>query len=428
MNIPRCVAYGTLSTLMLLVGASGARSETAQSPEPPWIRVRNETGQRWVAIDETGNALAIDAVESGSAIPLARLEARRHRCEPGGALLELAPSTEDATVLALRITEPTEAGATREKRIPLSANAPNVVTIDAAFGATIRPGIPTSISLGASEIAAGESLSGEIAVNAADLPVTLQLRAEPTGVVEVPDEVSAVDGIARIGITATRPSEDRQVLIRASAGGTERTASLLVQRQPWRLVALTTRRHRATGGADMVGTVHVTGMSEDTEPVLLRLVSSSALVRVPETVEVRWAQRLARADFPIETEPVDRPISVEIGAKGASGERTWTIRLEPLLAAALVIEPPQLRPGGSATATLTLSDVAPSTTEILVQSGPPGALAVPDRVTVEKGQRTVSFAVGRSLSGAAGPWLSVAPAAFPGLELRKSLDAAESPP
>jgi hypothetical protein len=414
----------SFSVLSMLAPATLVADEDAPDDggRAPFIRVRNETTERWVPVNAAGEHLASDPIENGGAIPLGPLVPGWYRAEPSGVQLGFAPAENLPGVLVVRIAEPSALPAAREYSIPLSVNAPNVLTLGAGFAPAIRPGIPTAITLADTEIDAGATVAGEISVNATDSPVTVQVRAKPSGVVKSVEAVTAVGGIARFSLEASRPAADRRVTMYAKAGGTEKSIGLLVRRQPWRLVAVTTRRHRATGGAEMVGTVHVTAMTEDSEPVILALESSSPLVRVPAEVEVHWAERLSRADFRVETEPVATPTAVRITASGASGERGWTVRLEPLLPAALVLDPPAPPLGATAIASVTLSDQAPTDTEILVRGGPEGTWTLPGRVPVKKGQRIVSFEVRRSTSGADDAWLSVALGDFPGLELRESLN------
>jgi hypothetical protein len=296
------------------------------------------------------------------------------------------------------------------------------VSVATDTGSTQTATSAVRIDVPSAELGPGEVVRASLVLEADDESTPVLLRADPPDAMHVPTQVLVHGTRADFEIRAGRLAENTTVRLEAVAGSSTGSTTFVVRRQPWRLAAVTTRHRRVTGGATITGTVHVVGMTEDTEPVRIQLQSLSPLATVPEAVEVRWGSRVSRAQFDVRTVETDVIASAPIAARGSGGERKWDLRVEPLLARSLVLAPPDPVPGTQATATLTLTDIAPTASTWLLAAHPQGFVVVPSRVRAEKGQKSLSFPLARIAPSAGNQgWITVAPERFPQLARRLAL-------
>jgi len=230
----------------------------------------------------------------------------------------------------------------------------------------VRPVIPTKLVLDPATVAGGIEVTAKVSFNASsDEGTPITLKSSVPEVAAVPAEATA-DGTEFTFIVKTSNVEKAQEIeISASAGGVLETAKVTVEPRAWRIVAVTFNRRNLIGGQPVLGTVHVEGMTEDTEPVVVRLRSMSENTTVADSVLVTYAPRLSRATFDIETMPVTHLQKGGIYASLAGEEKWGGFNLSPL------------------------APVAFSTGRTTVMPGD----KVPDRVVLETGETEIRIPV-----------------------------------
>jgi hypothetical protein len=171
------------------------------------------------------------------------------------------------------------------------------------------------------------------------------------------------------------------------------SAKVTVEPRAWRIVAVTFNRRNLIGGQPVLGTVHVEGMTEDTEPVVVRLRSISKNTTVADSVLVTYAPRLSRATFDITTLPVTHLQKGGIYASLAGEEKWGGFNLSPLAPVAFSTGRTTVMPGENLDTLLRFRLRAPSPAAILVTATPQGILKVPERVVLETGETEIRIPV-----------------------------------
>ena len=289
---------------------------------------------------------------------------------------------------------PLESSATPPEKWSLSPGSPSVVTLTKDWGLLVRPVIPTKLVLDPVTVAGGIEVTAKVSFNASSdkgTPVTLQSSAPE--VAAVPTEASADGTELTFIVKSSNVEEAQEIEISASAGGVLESAKLTVEPRAWRIVAVTFNRRNLIGGQPVLGTVHVEGMTEDTNPVVVHLRSISENTKVADSVLVTYAPRLSRATFDIETMPVTHLQKGGIYASLAGEEKWGGFNLSPLAPVAFSTGRTTVTPGENLDTLLRFRLQAPSPATVLVTAEPQGIVKVPDRVVLEAGETEIRIPV-----------------------------------
>jgi len=289
---------------------------------------------------------------------------------------------------------PLDNPATPPEQWSLAPGSPSVVTLTKDWDLLVRPVIPTKLVLDPATVAGGIEVTAKVSFNASsDEGTPITLKSSVPEVAAVPAEATA-DGTEFTFIVKTSNVEKAQEIeISASAGGVLETAKVTVEPRAWRIVAVTFNRRNLIGGQPVLGTVHVEGMTEDTEPVVVRLRSMSENTTVADSVLVTYAPRLSRATFDIETMPVTHLQKGGIYASLAGEEKWGGFNLSPLAPVAFSTGRTTVTPGENLDTLLRFRLRAPSPAAVLVTATPQGIVKVPDRVVLETGETEIRIPV-----------------------------------
>lgn len=148
----------------------------------------------------------------------------------------------------------------------------------------------------------------------------------------VPTEVVVPEGMefATFAITTRRVTSDQTVQVTATEGSNQATATVSVR--ALRIIRIELDRNSLVGGGRMKGRVHISGLAQDNENVLLRSLDS--VVQVPSEVTV--PRGTSMVEFEVSSSMVGAPVQVELQAE-RDGVVTTLLTVEPRRIAGSVV-------------------------------------------------------------------------------------------
>jgi hypothetical protein len=185
-------------------------------------------------------------------------------------------------------------------------------------------------------------------------------------------------------------SADTTVFISANANNSSRSSSFTVQPARQVPTSVTLNPTSVLGGAAAQGTVQI-GAPAPAGGLSVTLTSNNAAATVPGTVLVPAGQ--TSATFNVATAAVTSPATATITASagGVSVSSNLTVRV--LAPTTLVFSPATVTGGASSTATVTVSDPAPTAGTTVLLSSNIVAAKVPVSVKIAAGQTSATFVV-----------------------------------
>lgn len=154
------------------------------------------------------------------------------------------------------------------------------------------------------------------------------------------------------------------------------------------------------GGGSVQGALTVATAAPSGGTTVALSSSNPSVASVPASVTVPAGA--TSATFAVTTGAVSATTSVTITAAFASGARTATLTVTPLLVSSLAVSPASVVGGAASQGTVTLSTAAPAPGVAVGLSASDGTLAsVPSSVTVAAGATSATFAIGTSAVTAA---------------------------
>jgi hypothetical protein len=251
----------------------------------------------------------------------------------------------------------------------------------------------SNLSVSPSTITSGATATGTVSIDApapaGGTSVSLAVdksAASVTSTVVIP----AGQTTATFTVFTSSVSADTTVFISANANNSSRSNSFTVQPARQVPTSVTLNPTSVLGGAAAQGTVLI-GAPAPAGGLSVALTSNNAAATVPGTVLVPAGQ--TSATFNVATAAVTAPATATITASagGVSVSSNLTVRV--LAPTTLVFSPATLTGGASSTATVTVSDPAPTAGTTVLLSSNNVAAKVPVSVKIAAGQTSATFVV-----------------------------------
>lgn len=215
-----------------------------------------------------------------------------------------------------------------------AVKADTAVALGASYGGvtknlnpTVKPAALAAVSVKPTSVASGKTCTVTVTLlgKAATGGKIVNLSASNTALVTLPASVTVLEGSSTASVTANagRVANDGAVTISATADGITKTAALTIQAP--RLNALTLSSTSVTGGANVTGTVTLTGYAAAT--ITVGLSSSDPSVTVPASVNV--ATGSIKGSFRVTTAAVGSTKTVSITATYNGVSKQVTLAVNP---------------------------------------------------------------------------------------------------
>ncbi len=235
---------------------------------------------------------------------------------------------------------------------------------------------------GGQVVSASVSLTGN--AGAGGLKVDLSVN-DPSASVPTSVTVPAGQLFGAFNVSTFPVVDDRVVTIRATADGLVKTRQITVERP--RLASVKVAPSAFAGGEQVTGTVQLTGIAP-TGGIAVALSSSDAAITMPMTVMVEAGQSSATFDATVMPVTADRDVMVSAIHRGQTV--TETVRLEKTVLSKLRFSSTEALGGETLQLSVDLNGPAPTDgMEVSLASNHP-AIAVPNRITVPAGERSVT--------------------------------------
>jgi hypothetical protein len=252
-----------------------------------------------------------------------------------------------------------------------------------------------SLSLSASEITGGNSVTGTVSLNglakAGGFPVSLRSNLPalpvPTLVAVSQGQVSAT---FTISTQTTNTLETATLMALDLASGSTQTATLQIDPAALaQLSAFTVAPSTVQGGTSLTGTLELTERAAF-GGIVVSLSSDNAVVQPPASVAIQGNS--TTTTFTIPTTAVSAPQAANLTA--TLGNTTLTAQATVAPALQLTLSESSVTGGSSVTATVTLGKAAPASGAIItIASGDITAAQTPGTVTIAAGQTSATFTV-----------------------------------
>jgi hypothetical protein len=403
---PQPLAKFVSWALAALVGvAAVAETSSAQT-----FRFRNETDSKLIAYRAGDGAEPVEVKE-------ATLEpgASGFAPEPNPESVYYAPEAKRGLAMAVAVAEnddsdksatlsvrrfegagpwPAADPRTASATWKLAPGLPTVVTLTKDWEILVRPVIPTGIVVKPSTIPGGYPVRAEITFSSPSAGTPIMLESSNPEIAAVPENAET-DGVhLSFPVTTFDVDDERKVEISVISAGVRETATLTVEHREVQVVAVTFNRRNLIGGEPVLGTVHVKGMTEDTEPVTVKLSAQDKYASVPETVVVNYAPRISKATFDIETKPVPHLRKGGVNAVIGDGDEKWGgFTLTPLVPESFSADRDSVQPGESFEAALGFRITPEQPASIVLSASPEGLVDVPAKVALQPGDTRVAVPV-----------------------------------
>lgn len=276
----------------------------------------------------------------------------------------------------------------------LAPGSPTVVTLTKDWEILVRPVIPRGIVVKPSTIRGGYPVRAEVTFSSPSTGTPVMLESSNPEIASVPENAET-DGVRLSFPVKTFDVEDeRNVEISVITAGVRESATLTVEHREVMVIAVTFNRRNLIGGEPVLGTVHVKGMTEDTESVTVKLRAQDEYTSVPETVVVKYARRISRATFDIETKPVTHLRKGGVNAVIGDGDEKWGgVTLTPLVPVSFSADRESSKPGESFEAVLGFRITPKQPASILISASPEDLVDVPAKVALQPGDARVTVPV-----------------------------------
>ena len=315
----------------------------------------------------------------------------------GGALVTLSTSSASSS-LPDSVTVP--AGATTVS-FPITTSkvaADTSATISATTDGTVQTTTlaivsaqAITVSLNPTSILGGNSSTGTIKLNtvAGTGGLTITLASDHSEAT-VPASVTIASGASTASFTINTVGVNSQtsVVIRASLGGTPKTATLTIT--PTSLSAITLNPTKVSGGSSSTGTVTLTGPAGSGGAVL-SLSSDNAAATVPASVTVPAGQ--TTANFNVTTVTVATVTNPTIAAHLNGTTQQAILAINPVNLVSVTLNPSTVAGGTTTTGTITLDALAGAGGLSVTLTSNNSVAKVSGSVMVPAGQSSVKFAV-----------------------------------
>jgi hypothetical protein len=186
----------------------------------------------------------------------------------------------------------------------------------------------TGFAVSPSTIATGENAVGRVTLSG-NAPVggyPIDVQSSNSAIASVPASVTVPAGksFVEFNVSAQAVQRDSSVIITASNGSTQKTATVSVK--AWRLVSFTIDPTTITGGASATGTVTISSPAPSGGvDVLVSVYAGPA--GVPASVHIPAGK--TSAIFQVTTQPTDTNQNATIQARGGSTVLTVNITITP---------------------------------------------------------------------------------------------------
>lgn len=261
----------------------------------------------------------------------------------------------------------------------------------AGFPAVTAP--QNSLALNPQSLIGGNGSTGTITL-AAPAPVgglAVALKSGQTTVATVPPIVTVAAGqtTAAFPINTKAVTQNAPVYVSATFGASTITNTLVPEPL---LASVVLSPTWVTGGTSAAGYVFLNAYAPQ-GGIVANVSSSNTAASVPATVPI--SQGTYSATFTVSTTAVSANTSVTISASYAGAKAIATLGIRPPAMASLVLNPTQVKGGGSTTGTITLTGPAPSggATVTLSTSNTTAAPLQANTIVVPTNATTASFSI-----------------------------------
>lgn len=263
----------------------------------------------------------------------------------------------------------------------------------------IQPAGLMSLSLNQSTVIGGSSspVVGTVTLTGPAPPagITLALSSSNTKAATTPSSITVGSGktSATFTVTALATTSTKSVVIKAISGNSVQSVSLTIN--PFSIDSLVLSPPAISGGSIAAGIVSLNApVGTHSAPIAVKLLSSSASVRVPVSVSVLAGSSVAK--FSLATSPVGSLQSSTVTAMLGSSSQQATLSVLPPSLASITVNPTTLKGSASAsvTGTVTLTSVAQASgVTVSLSSSNSSAVLPPGSVTVLGGKLSATFKI-----------------------------------
>ena len=256
--------------------------------------------------------------------------------------------------------------------------------------------IAPELEIGAQSILGGTPSVGTIRLFngvAPEIGTDVTLSSSDTNVATVPATVTVEAGSRQESfVISTAPvSAVTPVTITASYGTVTQTAVLKVAPVDDALVSVNLSADKVLAGNPVKATVSLNGPAP-AGGATVTLSDDSPVTSLPSSVTI--AEGSTEGAFVINTDPVGAVVTAQITATRNGISQSASLRVYPAALDGISVLPEQLVGGASATATITLRDVAPTGgATVIIESGDAAIVTTPAQVTIPAGFFSTSFTV-----------------------------------
>jgi hypothetical protein len=261
-----------------------------------------------------------------------------------------------------------------------------------------RPAEPASLTLEHAAVVGGNEVDVTVTVDYPSAQSVLEVSSSDPSVVVAPATVAADRATVTFPVRTQRV--DARDIVTITISGQDQTVSteLSVSPQPIRMAEVTIEPSPVLGGSVVEGTVRMTGMTSQTPPIDVALISDNKDVGVPATVKVT----AGIGKFEVRTAAVSQPTKASIEARSQYGTAVGAFGIRPLEITSASVDPGTLRAGQSATLTIELPGAVQEDVPLELVFGDPAALAVQGRPLFRAGQSRIQVPLAASRAAKSG--------------------------
>lgn len=324
-----------------------------------------------------------------------------HAAPPGGAVVSLA--SDNPEVLSVPKSVEVKPGTTEvdfvgmthfvKVRTPVRLSASyGGVTRSATLAVAAEPPLLADLHTNATTIVGGNTVAGEVALDAAALPggARITLSSDRPDVVGASPVITVPEGRDSMSFQVSTHAVKAVTTVHVSASynGSTRTAALQVL--PAGLASLSLQPNPIMWGRHSSATITLDGPAPEGGLVVSLFSADPAAAAVPASVTVAAGATTATFAIPAGRVRHEEAISISASAGGAS--RTAQLLLLPAGIGALTLEPGSFRGGRRIQGRVTLQYPAPAGGAVItLESSNPTAASVPATITVPAGARVATF-------------------------------------
>lgn len=318
----------------------------------------------------------------------------------GGAVIALSSNNASAVSMPATVTilPPSQSATFTLKSYPRTTGTS--VTVTATYRSVARTAILTiqaadlsAVALSPTSVNGGAPSTGTVTLTGPAPPggLVINLSSNNTAVATVPASVTVPEQSTTAGFTVTTfaVASDTSVVITATKGATNRTATLTVRN----VLSLSLSPTSVVGGqSNSTGTVTLGAPAPVGGAVVTLASDNTSAATVPSSVTVLAGA--TQATFTVTSIAVPSTQSAGISATYNGVTRTSTLQVSYPALSTLALNPATVTGGLPSTGTVTLTGPAPTGgATVTLASANPAAAAVPASLTVPAGASTATFTV-----------------------------------